>query len=87
LNELKIPLPAGYTAELRETLTEPLSPENAAIGLDLITYRIGLYKNGQLRDIITTADMEEDLLRAVKEHIIETHHRHRTRRTRKRVPS
>ncbi|MDD3915039.1 MAG: hypothetical protein PHF76_10385, partial [Bacteroidales bacterium] len=65
-------LPAGYTAELRETLTEPLSPENTAIGLDLITYRIGLYKNGQLRDIITTADLGEDLLRAVKQHIIDT---------------
>jgi len=72
LNELKIPLPAGYTTELRETLTEPLSPENTSIGLDLITYRIGLYKNGQLRDIITTADLDEDLRRAVKEHIIDT---------------
>ncbi|MDO9522741.1 MAG: hypothetical protein Q7J08_03405 [Methanocorpusculum sp.] len=72
MNELPIPLPAGYTAELKETITEPLSPSGAPIGLDVESYRINLYKNGQLKDILTTSDTSADLRRAVKEHIIDT---------------
>ncbi len=72
MNELPIPLPAGYTAELKETITEPLSPSGAAIGLEIQSYRFELYKNGKLKDILTTSDTSADLRRAVKEHIIDT---------------
>jgi len=71
LNQPNPPLPAGYTAELKETITEPLSPKEAKIGLDVQSYRFNLYKNGQLVDILTTSDMNVDLRRTVKEHIID----------------
>ena len=71
LNELQPPLPYGYTVKYLETITEPLSPNDARIGLDVRSYRINLYKNGQLKDTLTTADTAEDLCRAVKEHIID----------------
>ncbi len=72
MNELPIPLPAGYIAELKETIKEPLSQSGAAIGLENQSYRFELYKNGKLKDILTTSDTSADLRRAVKEHIIDT---------------
>ncbi|NLX67443.1 MAG: hypothetical protein GXZ19_11890, partial [Bacteroidales bacterium] len=58
-----------YTVKHHETITEQLSPEHPGVNLDLSAYRFGLYKNGELVDIITTFDTGPDLRRAVKEHI------------------
>lgn len=72
LIEVQTTLPMPYTVKHHETITEQLSPENPGVNLDLNAYRFGLYKNGELVDIITTFDTGPDLTRAVKEHIIDT---------------
>lgn len=69
LIEVQTTLPMPYTVKHHETITEQLSPEHPGVNLDLNAYRFGLYKNGELVDIITTFDTGPDLRRAVKEHI------------------
>ncbi|MEA5036865.1 hypothetical protein SDC9_34966 [bioreactor metagenome] len=58
-----------YTVKHHETITEQLSPKHPGVNLDLNAYRFGLYKNGELVDILTTFDTGPDLTRAVKQHI------------------